>query len=210
MPSYVFGFLYLVAGKGSKSGSKDPDHRGFPGILGSDWPVKKTQNQWKMTPKPLYYIYTLGDCTGLFLYIKKNAKIYKDCRGFWVKKNALLEAKINFLTIFRWNWPQNLWWQWFGPSNPWFESILIKNDQKPRKKSGKNHFLTPFFNFPGSPPWKMQKIDFPIWNLHLKWLKLPEVLVIFWFFSFFDPKTMVLTIFDPKNQKTPKKSWKIH
>ena len=77
--------------------------------------------------------------------------------------------------------------------------------KKPRKKVGQIHFLTPFFNFPGSPPWKLQKIDFPIWNLHLNWPKLPEVLVIFWFFSFFDPKNHFLTIFDPKNQKTPKK-----
>ena len=53
-----------------------------------------------MTPKPLIYIYTYGDCTELFLYIKKNADFYKDCRGFWTKKNAHLEAKINFLTTF--------------------------------------------------------------------------------------------------------------
>ena len=164
-----------------------------------------------MTPRPPIYIYTYGDCTGLFWNIKKNAHFYKDCRGFWTKKNAHLEPKINFLTTFlapkSMDLTSNRLWQWFGPSKPCFELKLIKNDQKWPKTTPKNHFLTPFFNFPGSPPWKMQKIDFPIWNLHLKWQKLPEVLVVLEVFFIFDPKTMVLTIFDPKNHfLTPKPS----
>ena len=164
----------------------------------------------KNDPKTtILYIYTWR-LHRTFSIHKKERQNLQGLPGFLGQKKRTFGGKNQLFDNFRWIWPQNLWWQWFGPSNRWFESILIKNDQKPRKKSGKNHFLTPFFNFPGSPPWKMQKIDFPIWNLHLKWQKLPEVLVIFWFFSFFDPKTMVLTIFDPKNQKTPKKSWKIH
>ena len=158
-----------------------------------------------MTPNPPIYIYIRRDCTELFLNIKKNANFYKDCRGFWVKKNAHLEAKINFLTIFWWVSTSNLWWQRFGPSNLQFELKLIKNDQKTAKNRSKNHFLTPFFDFPGSPPWKLQKIDFPIWNSHLKWQKLSEVLMILMIFSFFSSKTMVLTIFDLKTSKTPKK-----
>ena len=46
-----------------------------------------------MTPKPLIYIYTYGDCTELFLYIKKNAHFYKDCRGFWTKKKRTFGGK---------------------------------------------------------------------------------------------------------------------
>ena len=194
--------------EGSKSGLKEPDHRGFPGIFDPKWPVKRPQNQWKKTPKPPIYIYTLGDCTELFPNIKKNAHFYKDCRGFWVKKNALLEAKINFLTTFSMGLSSNLWWQWFGPSKHGFELKLIKIDQKTIKNRSKNHFLRPFFNFPGSPPWKMQKIDFPIWNLHLKWQKLPEVLMVLGFFFIFWPKTIKKPFFDPKTIKKPSKCLK--
>ena len=101
-------FGWRFTWKGSKVVQKDPDHRGFPGILGLHWPVKRGQNRSKNDPKTTIYIYTLGDCTELFLNIKKNAKIYKDCRGYWVKKNALLEAKINFLTIFEMEVTSNL------------------------------------------------------------------------------------------------------
>ena len=69
----------------------------------------------------------------------------------------------------------------------------------------KKPFFDPIFQFSWVPPLENAKNRFSNMKSPLKMAKLPEVLVIFWFFSFFDPKTMILTIFDPKNQKTPEK-----
>ena len=125
----------------------------------------------KIDPILLYIIYTYGDCTGLFLDEKKNPDFYKDCRGFWVKKNALLEPKINFLIIFSMDLDliQLLSVIWALKT-----VVLSKIDQnwsKNSKKTLKIDQKMVFFQFSRVPPWQNAKNRFSNMKSPLKMAK---------------------------------------
>ena len=155
-----------------------------------------------MTPNPPIYIYIRRDCTELFLNIKKNANFYKDCRGFWVKKNAHLEAKINFLTTFSmgFNLKPLMTAIWTLKPSVWAE--IDQKWSKNSKKSIKKPLFDPIFRFSRVPPLEIAKNRFSNMKFPLKMAKTFGSFDDFDDFFIFWCQNLIL---DPKTSKTPKK-----
>ena len=200
----VLVLVFMSSGR-VKKWFKDPDHRGFSGIFDPIGLSKTAQNHWKMTPKPPIYIYTYGDCTELFLYIKKNAKIYKDCRGFWVKKKRTFGGKNQLFDNFSMGLPSIPLMTVIWTLKP---SVWAKIDQKWSKnhqKSIKKPLFEVIFQFSWVPPLENAKNRFSNMKSPLKMAKTSRSFDGFGVFFHFLTKNHQKTIFWPKNhQKTIK------
>ena len=156
-----------------------------------------------MTPKPPIYIYTYGDCTELFLNIKKNAQIYKDCRGFWTKKNALLEPKINFLTTFSMGLTSKPLMTVIWTLKTMFWAKIDQKWSKTPEKSWKKPFFDPIFQFSRVPPLEIAKNRFSNMKSPLKMAKTSRSFGDFLVFFIFWPQKPFFDHFWPQKPKNP-------
>ena len=156
-----------------------------------------------MTPKPLIYIYTYGDCTELFLNIKKNADFYKDCRGFLIKKNALLEPKINFLTTFSMGLTSKPLMTVIWTLKTLFWAKIDQKWSKNSKKMIKKPFFDPIFQFSWVPPLENAKNRFSNMKSPLKMAKTSRSFGDFLVFFIFWPQNHGFDHFWPQKPKNP-------